>query len=388
MSGNTLSIGAVPRRLCLAVAIAAASFAGAASAEPFVVVNERNLAQQESPHGAIGMTTAYRYTDNVENAAVALRRRTFHPNSEWGDHEIGHDQIYYVVSGEGEITSDGVTRRLTAGMAAYVFKGAVVRVKQIGAEPFSVIMAWRPAPAGVQETASGPRAPVIMNDDAVGRPEVPHGGVGTSTGYRYSDLAADRAVNFRRRTLHAGAEITEHAIPWDMGYYVLEGEGSIIINGQTHALRPGVAVYAYQNSLVRIMPAARNHVSYMLIEPVPAAVVQREAIRVNAADIGQAETPPHGGAGASTSFRYTDLAQGLSVELRKRTLQRGAFVGSHHLGQDQIFYVLEGELEITSPEGAHRLTRGMAAYGRRGTEMQIHQRGPTPATYLSSWALP
>lgn len=378
---------AMARQICLAVAIASAGLTGAASAEPFVIVTERDIAREEPPLGNVGTSTAYIYTAGVENAEIEFRRRTYHPGSAEAEHVIGQDQAYYVISGEGDIIADGIARRLTPGMSAYVFKGGTVSVRPAGAAPFSIILTWRPSSNAPADASTGTRAPVVLRDADIVRPEIPHGGIGTLTGYRYSDFAEDRAVHFRRRTLHAGAQIAEHAIPWDMGYYVLDGEGTITIDGQSHALLPGVAIYAYRNSVVRIAPNTGGQVSYLLIEPVPAAPAEPERIRVTAADIGQQETPPHGGAGLSTSFRYTDLAPGLSVELRKRTLERGAVVGTHHLGQDQIFYVLDGEIELVSPEGNVRLRRGMAAYGRRGTEMQIYQRGRAPASYLSSWAL-
>jgi len=57
-------------------------------------------------------------------------------------HPIDHDEVYYVLSGEGEVSSDGVTRRLEPGMAAYLYKGAHVGIKQVGKEALVIIVSY------------------------------------------------------------------------------------------------------------------------------------------------------------------------------------------------------------------------------------------------------
>ena len=41
---------------------------------------------------------------------------------------IAHDEVYYVVSGEGDVTTDGVTTRMTAGDTAYLYDGGNVGI--------------------------------------------------------------------------------------------------------------------------------------------------------------------------------------------------------------------------------------------------------------------
>ena len=122
--------------------------------------------------------------------------------------------------------------------------------------------------ASESETKNKLRPPVIMSDSEIAEEYPPHGGVGMSTGYRYSHKAEDRTVHFRRRTLHEGAQITPHEIPWDQGYYVLEGEATITIDGEQHTMTPGIALYVYKGSNVQIVPADGETVSYILVEPV------------------------------------------------------------------------------------------------------------------------
>ena len=116
----------------------------AAGAPAMVVVHEEEVKREEPPpHGAIGMSTAYRISDAApQPRAMEFRKRVLHKGAAIGLHPINHDEIYYVLSGEGDVTSDGVTQRLTSGMAAYLYKNAVVGIAQIGDEPLTIIVSY------------------------------------------------------------------------------------------------------------------------------------------------------------------------------------------------------------------------------------------------------
>lgn len=117
--------------------------AAPAPARPMVVVDQNDVIREEAPpHGAIGMSTAYRISDVAPGRAMEFRIRTLHPGAAIGLHPISHDEVYYVVSGTGDVTSDGETARMTAGMAAYLYDGAEVGIVQIGEEPLTLIIAY------------------------------------------------------------------------------------------------------------------------------------------------------------------------------------------------------------------------------------------------------
>lgn len=118
------------------------------AAPPMVVVNERDVVRQEAPpHGAIGMSTAYRISDVVpQPRTMEFRKRVLHKGAAIGLHPIAHDEVYYVLSGEGEVTSDGVSQRIRPGMAAYLYDGAVVGIRQIGRKPLSLIISYPVTP--------------------------------------------------------------------------------------------------------------------------------------------------------------------------------------------------------------------------------------------------
>ena len=126
------------------LALAAALLAGPAlAAPPAVIVREAEVMRREPPpHGAIGMSTAYRISDAAPGRTMEFRRRVLHVGAAIGPHPINHDEVYYVLAGEGEVVSDGVTATLTPGMAAYLYKGAVVGIRQVGGQDLSLIISY------------------------------------------------------------------------------------------------------------------------------------------------------------------------------------------------------------------------------------------------------
>ena len=108
-----------------------------------VIVAESEVVHDEPPpHGAIGMSTAYRISDKVPGRTMEFRRRVLHVGAAIGCHPIDHDEVYYVLSGEGEVTSAGKTSRLGRGMAAYFYSGDEVGIRQLGSEPLNLIISY------------------------------------------------------------------------------------------------------------------------------------------------------------------------------------------------------------------------------------------------------
>lgn len=126
--------------LVLVLALAATP---ALAAPPAVIVNEADVMRREPPpHGAIGMSTAYRISDAAPGRTMEFRKRILHVGAAIGPHPIDHDEVYYVLAGEGEVVSDGIKATLTPGMAAYLYKGAVVGIRQTGGQELSLIISY------------------------------------------------------------------------------------------------------------------------------------------------------------------------------------------------------------------------------------------------------
>lgn len=108
-----------------------------------IIVNEHDVTVDEAPpHGKIGMSTAYRISDVAPQRNMEFRKRSLHVGAAVGEHVISHDEVYYVVSGTGIVVSDGEEATLTTGIAAYLFEGANVGIRQTGDAPLVIIISY------------------------------------------------------------------------------------------------------------------------------------------------------------------------------------------------------------------------------------------------------
>lgn len=129
--------------MILALALLTGAQASAPAERPMVVIDETAVKRDEPPpHGAIGMSTAYRISDAVPDRTMEFRKRVLHVGAAIGPHPLSHDEVYYVLSGEGSVSSGGERKPLTPGMAAYLYKGATVGIAQVGKVPLTLIVAY------------------------------------------------------------------------------------------------------------------------------------------------------------------------------------------------------------------------------------------------------
>jgi mannose-6-phosphate isomerase-like protein (cupin superfamily) len=113
-------------------------------ARPMVVVREADVMVEQSPppHDGVGRSTAFRMSDAAPGRSFEFRKRILHPGATIGLHVLTHDEIYYVVSGQGEVASDGRTEAMGPETAAYLYTGADVGIRQTGSEPLVLIIAY------------------------------------------------------------------------------------------------------------------------------------------------------------------------------------------------------------------------------------------------------
>ena len=108
-----------------------------------LVIREADvMVRQPPPHNGTGLSTAYRISEAAPNRAMEFRKRVMHPGSSIGLHVIAHDEVYHVVSGEGDVTTDGVTTRMKAGDTAYLYDGGNVGIQQVGEDDLVLIIAY------------------------------------------------------------------------------------------------------------------------------------------------------------------------------------------------------------------------------------------------------
>lgn len=97
------------------------------------------------PHAGTGTSTAYRYFDDVADAKIIFRKRTLHRGASIGMHVLAHDEVYYVVSGRGELAVDDSKVQVGANTAVFMHEGADVGIRQVGDEDLVIIISYPPA---------------------------------------------------------------------------------------------------------------------------------------------------------------------------------------------------------------------------------------------------
>jgi len=144
----------------------------------------------------------------------------------------GDDEVLYVLSGTGRATIGGDAADLAAGTAAYVASGTPWHVDEANDLRLLSVLVRNPLPAGVTTHAVVDLAEVEVAGATAGRqfrllatPAVGCASVTQFLGYIPVGRAPDH--------FHTYAEVV----------YVLSGEGTLHVGGETAPLRPGSAVH-------------------------------------------------------------------------------------------------------------------------------------------------
>ncbi len=147
MRKTRLRTTALTIALCCA-GIAQAQAPDAATRHDSYVENERDIArEQPGPHEGQGTTTAYPFFEHAEGFDLVFRKRALHPGATIGAHVNDKDEIYYVLSGRGELTLQGRTRAVGPGDAILTRNGDSHALRQVGEEDLVIFIVYRrPAP--------------------------------------------------------------------------------------------------------------------------------------------------------------------------------------------------------------------------------------------------
>ena len=110
------------------------------------VEQARDLAvSQPGPHEGEGLTTAYPFFEQAAGFDLVFRQRALHRGATIGEHRNDKDEIYYVLSGRGELALDRTRREVGAGDAILTRKGSTHGLKQLGDEDLVIIVVYRRA---------------------------------------------------------------------------------------------------------------------------------------------------------------------------------------------------------------------------------------------------
>ena len=102
--------------------------------------------RQPGPHQGGGETTAYPFFRRAPELGLVFRKRVLHPGSAIGLHRQAGDEIYYVLSGRGELTLNGLRREVGPGTAILTRPGSTHALKQLGAEDLVILVSYLASP--------------------------------------------------------------------------------------------------------------------------------------------------------------------------------------------------------------------------------------------------
>ena len=133
------------RRLTLALSILVQLTVGSSAIADHgsLIQRDADVAKHEpGTHNGGGDTTGYSFFSKVQDSALVFRKRALHPGSAIGPHKQEVDEVYYVLSGTGELTLDGEKHTVGAGTAILTRPGSSHSLKQTGAADLVIIIAY------------------------------------------------------------------------------------------------------------------------------------------------------------------------------------------------------------------------------------------------------
>jgi len=131
--------------------IGAVAMPGARQAAPdrggYVIEHDDTVATAEpGPHDGGGQTIGHSFFRSVPELNLVFRKRVLKPGSAIGYHEQREDEIYYVLSGRGQMTLDGRRVDVGPGTAVLTRTGSSHGLTQVGSEDLVILINYEQAP--------------------------------------------------------------------------------------------------------------------------------------------------------------------------------------------------------------------------------------------------
>jgi mannose-6-phosphate isomerase-like protein (cupin superfamily) len=122
----------------------------AAASQPapggYILEHDAEVAANEpGTHKGGGETVGYSFFKKAPGLKLVFRKRALKPGSGIGYHEQHEDEIYYVLSGTGQMTIDGKSFEVTPGTAILTRPGSSHGLKQTGAEDLVIMINYEAA---------------------------------------------------------------------------------------------------------------------------------------------------------------------------------------------------------------------------------------------------
>ena len=109
--------------------------------EGYLLEHEQQIAKDEpGPHDGGGPSTAYPFFSKASESKLVFRKRVLHPGAAIGYHLQKEEEIYYIVSGQGEMKMNGKVFQVNTGDAILTYPGSSHGLKQTGKDDLVLII--------------------------------------------------------------------------------------------------------------------------------------------------------------------------------------------------------------------------------------------------------
>jgi mannose-6-phosphate isomerase-like protein (cupin superfamily) len=113
------------------------------SHQPYILEHEKDIAKNETgTHNGGGKTTGYSFFTKADSLKMTFLKRVLHPGSAIGYHLQKEDEVYYIVSGTGEMQMNGKTFAVKTGDAILTRPGSSHGLKQTGKADLVIIITY------------------------------------------------------------------------------------------------------------------------------------------------------------------------------------------------------------------------------------------------------
>ena len=115
----------------------------AQSRQPYILEHEKDIAKTEAgTHNGGGNTIGYSFFSKADSLKLTFRKRILHPGSAIGYHLQKEDEVYYIISGTGEMLMNGKSFMVRQGDAILTRPGSSHGLRQTGKANLVIIISY------------------------------------------------------------------------------------------------------------------------------------------------------------------------------------------------------------------------------------------------------
>ena len=113
------------------------------SKQSYILEHEKDIAKNEpGTHKGGGSTVGYSFFAKANNLKMTFRKRVLHSGSAIGYHLQKEDEVYYIISGTGEMQMNGKSFPVKTGDAILTRPGSSHGLKQTGKDDLVIIITY------------------------------------------------------------------------------------------------------------------------------------------------------------------------------------------------------------------------------------------------------